>query len=190
MLWHVTCDCRRRCGVTQVAASTGSSACTQNKTAMHAAVTAATIVTSPARALCAGVCRWQASGCTALMVGRGALIKPWLFQEIREVRPWYSQLSDKSGCWSVPDIDCTLIAWLMLCTAATTLAATLLSAASTVWQCHMWSPLIGKRWWRLTSVYRPVFVPPAGPRAAANSSRACWHLQAACFIHEGAAEAW
>lgn len=30
-------------------------------------------------------CRWQRAGFTALMVGRGALIKPWIFQEIREV---------------------------------------------------------------------------------------------------------
>jgi tRNA-dihydrouridine synthase len=30
--------------------------------------------------------RWQRAGFTSLMVGRGALIKPWIFQEIREVR--------------------------------------------------------------------------------------------------------
>ena len=29
--------------------------------------------------------RWQRAGFSALMVGRGALIKPWIFQEIREV---------------------------------------------------------------------------------------------------------
>jgi tRNA-dihydrouridine synthase 3 len=32
--------------------------------------------------------RWTRSGAASLMIGRGALIKPWIFREIREGRSW------------------------------------------------------------------------------------------------------
>lgn len=43
--------------------------------------------------------RWQASSCTALMVGRGALIKPWLFQEIREGRELLPTAAERVGIY-------------------------------------------------------------------------------------------
>jgi len=32
--------------------------------------------------------RWQKSGCASVMIGRGALIKPWIFREITEKKAW------------------------------------------------------------------------------------------------------
>lgn len=43
--------------------------------------------------------RWQRAGFTSLMVGRGALIKPWIFQEIGEGRELLLTASDRVGVY-------------------------------------------------------------------------------------------
>lgn len=39
--------------------------------------------------------RWQQSGCASVMIGRGALIKPWIFREIEEKRAWEPTASER-----------------------------------------------------------------------------------------------
>ena len=43
--------------------------------------------------------RWQASGVASLMVGRGALIKPWLFREIAERRAFEPDARERLGIY-------------------------------------------------------------------------------------------
>eukprot|EP00878_Enallax_costatus_P009000 GHUV01009412.1.p1 GENE.GHUV01009412.1~~GHUV01009412.1.p1 ORF type:complete len:230 (+),score=81.95 GHUV01009412.1:791-1480(+) len=43
--------------------------------------------------------RWQSTGVAGVMVGRGALIKPWLFQEIREGRELQLTAADRVGVY-------------------------------------------------------------------------------------------
>ncbi|PNW77131.1 hypothetical protein CHLRE_10g423400v5 [Chlamydomonas reinhardtii] len=39
------------------------------------------------------------SGCTAVMAGRGALIKPWIFQEYKEGREWLPSTEERVGVY-------------------------------------------------------------------------------------------
>lgn len=41
--------------------------------------------------------RWQRSGVASVMLGRGALIKPWLFREIAEQRAWEPSAEERLG---------------------------------------------------------------------------------------------
>jgi tRNA-dihydrouridine synthase 3 len=43
--------------------------------------------------------RWQRSGCASLMIGRGALIKPWIFREIAERREFEPDAEQRLGIW-------------------------------------------------------------------------------------------
>ena len=43
--------------------------------------------------------RWQASGGASVMIGRGALIKPWLFREIAEKKAWEPTASERLGVY-------------------------------------------------------------------------------------------
>ncbi len=43
--------------------------------------------------------RLDGSGCLAQMVGRGALIKPWIFQEVKEGRELNLDASDRLGIY-------------------------------------------------------------------------------------------
>ena len=41
--------------------------------------------------------RWEQSGVSSVMLARGALIKPWLFREIREGREWLPTAEERFG---------------------------------------------------------------------------------------------
>jgi tRNA-dihydrouridine synthase 3 len=41
--------------------------------------------------------RWQQSGVASVMLGRGALIKPWLFREIEEKKEWEPTATERLG---------------------------------------------------------------------------------------------
>jgi tRNA-dihydrouridine synthase 3 len=43
--------------------------------------------------------RWQASGVASVMLGRGALIKPWLFREIAEKQAWEPTAEERIGLY-------------------------------------------------------------------------------------------
>ncbi len=43
--------------------------------------------------------RWQASGVASLMIGRGALIKPWIFREIEERKAWEPTAAERLGVY-------------------------------------------------------------------------------------------
>lgn len=43
--------------------------------------------------------RWQESGCASVMIGRGALIKPWIFREITEKRAWEPDARERLGVY-------------------------------------------------------------------------------------------
>lgn len=43
--------------------------------------------------------RWQASGVASVMLGRGALIKPWLFREITEQQAWEPTAEERIGVY-------------------------------------------------------------------------------------------
>jgi tRNA-dihydrouridine synthase 3 len=43
--------------------------------------------------------RWQRSGVASVMLGRGVLIKPWLFREIAEQKAWEPDASERLGVY-------------------------------------------------------------------------------------------
>lgn len=43
--------------------------------------------------------RWKASGVASVMIGRGALIKPWIFREIAEQRAWEPTAEQRLGVY-------------------------------------------------------------------------------------------
>lgn len=43
--------------------------------------------------------RWQSSGVASVMIGRGALIKPWLFREIAEKKAWEPDARERLGVY-------------------------------------------------------------------------------------------
>ena len=43
--------------------------------------------------------RWERSGVASVMLGRGALIKPWLFREIAEQKAWEPTASERLGVY-------------------------------------------------------------------------------------------
>ncbi len=43
--------------------------------------------------------RRESSGCASVMVGRGALIKPWIFQEVAEGREWLPTAEERVGVY-------------------------------------------------------------------------------------------
>jgi tRNA-dihydrouridine synthase 3 len=43
--------------------------------------------------------RWRSSGVASVMLGRGVLIKPWLFREIAEKRAWEPTASERLAVW-------------------------------------------------------------------------------------------
>lgn len=43
--------------------------------------------------------RWGSTQCAALMVGRGAMIKPWIFREIKERSTWNPTVVDRVGVY-------------------------------------------------------------------------------------------
>lgn len=43
--------------------------------------------------------RWQASGVASVMIGRGALIKPWIFREIEEKKAWEPDADERLGVY-------------------------------------------------------------------------------------------
>lgn len=43
--------------------------------------------------------RWQKSGVASVMIGRGALIKPWLFREIAEKKAWEPTAAERLGVY-------------------------------------------------------------------------------------------
>lgn len=46
----------------------------------------------------------QEHGCLAVMAGRGALIKPWLFQEFRDQRELNPSTTDRLRYISIPHL--------------------------------------------------------------------------------------
>ncbi|HIE70000.1 MAG TPA: hypothetical protein EYP98_07390, partial [Planctomycetes bacterium] len=43
--------------------------------------------------------RWQQSGVASVMLGRGALIKPWIFREITEQKAWEPTAKERLGVY-------------------------------------------------------------------------------------------
>jgi tRNA-dihydrouridine synthase 3 len=43
--------------------------------------------------------RWQKSGVASVMIGRGALIKPWIFREIEEKKAWEPSARERLGIY-------------------------------------------------------------------------------------------
>lgn len=64
------------------------SSATATSTASKTCVCAAPFIVVTANLSCVQYEKAKAAGVTATMVGRGALIKPWLFTEIKERRHW------------------------------------------------------------------------------------------------------
>ncbi|MBI1851870.1 MAG: tRNA-dihydrouridine synthase family protein [Planctomycetes bacterium] len=44
--------------------------------------------------------RWKQAGCASVMIGRGALIKPWIFREVAERSDWRPTADERLAVWS------------------------------------------------------------------------------------------